>query len=259
MNGSTLPPNPFHLAGKAAFVTGASKGIGLAIAEGMGRLGARVMISSRDASACKKVAASLRDEGLEIWGTGCHTGEVDAIQSALAETMERFGRLDILINNAATNPYFGPIQNAEGDVFDKILEVNLKGPFLLCKHAYPFLKNSGRASVINISSVEAIRPDTGLGLYSVSKAALNSLTQVLAKEWGPDGIRVNALCPGIVKTKFSTALWQNADFLKHIEHNLPLGRIAMPEEMVGFAIFLASDASSYCTGGIYLADGGYTT
>jgi dehydrogenase/reductase SDR family member 4 len=143
-------------------------------------------------------------------------------------------------------------------VFDKIMAVNVKGPLELAKLAHPHMQRRGGGSILNISSVGGLRPEPLLGLYSVSKAALISLTKVMAQEWGRDGIRVNALCPGLVRTKFSAALWQNEQVCKEFVRTLPLGRIAEPEEMVGLALFLASPASSYCTGGVYLADGGHT-
>lgn len=249
--------NPFNLTDRVAFITGASKGIGLAIARGLAQFGAHVIISSRRAEAVEEVAAGLQKEGLRVSSLGCHMGKPDEISDAVAAIAEQHGRLDILINNAATNPVYGPIQDATEEAFDKIMHVNVKGPFLLCKAAHPLFKASPGASVINISSIEAIKPDQGLGLYSISKAALVTMTQVMAKEWGPDGIRVNTICPGLVKTKFSAALWQNEKMMAHINTQLPLGRIAQPEEMVGLALFLSSGASSYCTGGMYLADGGY--
>ena len=247
----------FDLSGRVAFITGASKGIGHAIARGLAMRGARVVISSRNSASIEAAAASLRDEDLDVSGIPCHVGKAEDIDHALDEVHRRYEQLDIVVNNAATNPIYGPIQDASEDAFDKIMSVNVKGPFLLCKKAYPYLKASRQPSIINISSVEAIRPDKGLGLYGISKAALSVMTQVMAKEWGPDGIRVNTICPGLVKTKFSEALWQNDVMMKHIEETLPLGRIAAPEEMVGLAVFLASSAASYCTGGVYLADGGY--
>ncbi len=249
--------NPFDLTDRVAFITGASKGIGLAIARGLAQFGAHVIISSRRAETVEEVAAGLQAEGLPVSSLGCHMGKPDEISAAVAAITAQHGRLDILINNAATNPVYGPIQDAAEEAFDKIINVNVKGPFLLCKAAHPLLKDSPGASVINISSIEAIKPDQGLGLYSISKAALVTMTQVMAKEWGSDGIRVNTICPGLVKTKFSAALWQNEKMMAHINTQLPLGRIAQPEEMVGLALFLASGASSYCTGGMYLADGGY--
>ncbi len=249
--------NQFELHNRVAFITGASKGIGLAIARGLAQFGAHVVISSRRRESVDEAVEVLQKEGLKATGIACHMGKPDDIDAAIKTITEAHGRLDILINNAATNPVYGPIQEADGQVFDKIMNVNVKGPFLLGKAAYPLLKASPGGSVINISSVEGIKPDQGLGLYSISKAALTAMTQVMAKEWGPDGIRVNTICPGLVKTKFSAALWQNEKMMAHINNQLPLGRIAQPEEMVGLALFLASDASSYCSGGVYLADGGY--
>jgi NAD(P)-dependent dehydrogenase (short-subunit alcohol dehydrogenase family) len=245
------------LSGRVAFITGASKGIGLAIARGLAQAGARVVISSRKADGIEAAAQTLQSEQLDVYARVCHTGSLASIHEAISWTASAFGRLDILVNNAATNPFYGPIQEADERLFDKIMEVNVRGPFSLSKAAYPLLKASGAGSILNISSVEALRPDAGLGLYSMSKAALLSLTQVLAKEWGPDGIRVNTMCPGIVKTKFSEALWSDETLMRELRRKVPLGRIATPDEMAGLALFLVSDAASYCTGGIYLADGGY--
>ncbi len=247
----------FDLTGRVAFITGASKGIGLAIATSMAQFGAKVVISSRNQGNIDDAVASLAGQDIEVTGISCHVGKEEDIDQALNAIQEQFGQLDIIVNNAATNPVYGPIQEAGVGAFDKIMDVNVKAPFLISKKAYPLLKASSHASVINISSVEGIRPDKGLGLYSVSKAALCTLTQVMAKEWGPDGIRVNTICPGLVKTKFSTSLWQNEAMMAHVNNTLPLGRIAQPDEMAGLAVFLASDAASYCTGGVYLADGGY--
>ena len=167
-----------------------------------------------------------------------------------------FGGLDILANNAATNPVYGPILKITDGVFEKIMAVNVKGPLELARLAHPHMLKRGGGSIINISSVGGLRPEPLLGLYSVSKAALISLTKVMAQEWSRDNIRVNAVCPGLVRTKFSAALWQNEQTYQEFVHRLPLGRIAKPEEMVGLALFLASAASSYCTGGVYVADGG---
>ena len=252
-----MKDNPFTLVGRVALVTGASKGIGLAIARGLAEAGAQVMISSRKIEAIESAAAQLASEDLAVSGTPCHMGDAEQIKAVVDSTVKQWGRLDIVVNNAATNPYYGPVQGANGDVFDKIMNVNVKGPFLLCKAAYPHLKKHGVGSIINISSVEGIRPDANLGLYGVSKTALITLTQVMAKEYGKDGIRANVIAPGLVKTKFSQALWENEQLMKHVEHNLPSGRIAVPEEMAGLAVFLASDAASYCTGSVFVADGGY--
>jgi len=173
------------------------------------------------------------------------------------KTVALYGGVDILINNAATNPTFGPVAEADGEVFDKIMNVNVKAPFKLCNLVYPIMKSRGGGSIINIASVEGLKPSFGLGLYSVSKAALIMLTKNQAKEWGRDGIRSNAICPGLVKTKFSSAIWQNDQLLNQMEKHLPAGRMAVPDEMAGLAIFLASEASSYCTGSVFTADGGH--
>ena len=165
--------------------------------------------------------------------------------------------MDILVNNAAINPVFGPVEEASDAVFDKIMGVNVKAPWALSNLCLPSMKERGGGSVINISSVEGLHPGFGLGLYSVSKAAMIMLTKNQAKEWGKFGIRSNAICPGLIQTKFSAALWQNEAVLNQVENHLPLGRMAQPDEMAGLAAFLASDASSYCTGGIYTADGGH--
>ncbi len=247
----------FRMDGKVAIVTGASKGIGEAIARGLAEFGAKVVISSRNQESVDAVAASFKADGLEAVGIACHVGDKEQLQQLVDKTVEVYGGVDILVNNAATNPVFGPITMTDDDVFDKIMGVNVKSPYQIANMVHPIMKERGGGSIINISSVEGHKPGFGLGLYSVSKAALLMLTQNQAKEWGSDGIRVNALCPGLVKTKFSKALWSNETVLGHVESQIPSGRIAMPDEMAGMAVFLASGASSYCTGGVYTADGGY--
>lgn len=247
----------FDLKGKIAIITGASKGIGERMARGMAEFGAKVVISSRKQEAVDIVAQALRDEGLEATGIACHVGDDEQLKNLVDKTIELYGGVDILINNAATNPVFGPIAETEGEVFDKIMHVNVKAPFKLCNMVYPIMKSRGGGSIINIASVEGMKPSFGLGLYSVSKAALIMLTKNQAKEWGADGIRVNAICPGLVKTKFSAAIWQNDHILNQVEKHLPAGRMAMPDEMAGLAVFLASQAASYCTGSVFTADGGH--
>ncbi len=247
----------FDLKGKVAIITGASKGIGEAMARGLAEFGAKVVISSRKQDAVDAVAATFREDGLEAIGIACHVGKPEQLQHLVEKTMETYGRIDILINNAAVNPVFGAITMSNSDVFDKIMGVNVKSPFLLSNLVHPIMEKQGGGSIIHISSVEGLKPSFGLGLYSVSKAALIMLTQNQAKEWGTDKIRVNAICPGLVKTKFSAAIWSNDTILKQIQHQLPAGRMASPEEMAGLAVLLASDAGAYCTGGVYTADGGH--
>lgn len=247
----------FRLDNKVAVITGSSKGIGAAMARGLASYGAKVVISSRKQAAVDDLVNQLKAEGLEASGFACHVGQKEALQNLVDQTMDTYGRIDILINNAAANPAYGPIEQMEAAVFDKIMEVNVRAPFSLSNMVFPIMQKNGGGSIIHISSVEGLKPSFGLGLYSVSKAALLMLTQNQAKEWGKAGIRVNAICPGLVKTKFSAALWQNEALLKQVEKHIPAGRMAMPDEMVGLAVFLASDASSYCTGSIFTADGGH--
>jgi NAD(P)-dependent dehydrogenase (short-subunit alcohol dehydrogenase family) len=254
---TTASGNPFRLDGKVTVLTGASKGIGLEMARLLAEQGAQVVISSRKQEAVDQVAETFRQDGLEATGIACHVGEEEQLNALVDQTVDRYGGIDILVNNAATNPVFGPLLQADGALFEKIMAVNVKGPMLLSNLVQPLMAERGGGSVIHISSVEGIKPSFGLGVYSVSKAALISLTQAQAREWGGAGIRVNVICPGLVKTKFSAALWQNEAILKQIEQNLPLGRMAMPGEMAGLALFLASEASSYCTGSIFTADGGH--
>lgn len=251
-------PDLFDLSGRGALVTGASKGIGAAMAWALAAAGAHVMVTSRREEAVAAVADGIRKAGYKADAMALHMGEFGSYDAAVAQVIDRCGGLDILINNAAANPVFGPSLNTDAAAFDKIMDINVKGPFLLAKAAYPALAKHKRGSVINISSVGGITPEPGLGIYSVSKASLLSLTEVLAKEWGPAGVRVNAICPGLIKTKFSQALWNNDQHLGRFLKQLPLPRIGVPEDIMGLALFLAGDAAAYCTGGTYTADGGYT-
>ena len=247
----------FNLAGKVAIITGSSKGIGKAIAKGLAENAAQVVISSRSQEACDAVANELRAAGLKAIGIACHIGKAAQRENLVAQTMEAFGRIDILVNNAAINPVFGPIEEVDPAIFDKIMEVNVKAPWSLSNLVLPHLQAHENGSIINIASVEALTPGFGLGIYSTSKAAILMLSKNQAKEWGKHGVRVNAICPGLIKTKFSAALWQNEKILGKIQKTLPSQRMGMPEEMVGLACLLASDAGSYMTGGVYTADGGY--
>ncbi|MGB5376413.1 SDR family NAD(P)-dependent oxidoreductase [Muriicola sp.] len=247
----------FDLKGKVAIVTGSSKGIGKGIALGLAESGAKVVISSRKQEAVDAVVAEFRALGLEATGVQCHIGDPQERQSLVAKTIEKYGGIDILVNNAAINPYYGPLEGSEEVVFDKIMEVNVKAPWLLSNMVLPSMKKKGAGSIINISSVEGLRPGFGLGLYSATKAALIMLTKNQAKEWGRYGVRSNVLCPGLIKTKFSEGLWNDEKLVDRFTKSLPLNRIASPDEMAGMVLLLASDAGSYMTGGVYVADGGY--
>ena len=247
----------FNLEHKIAIITGSSKGIGKAIAKGLAEQGAQVIISSRDQNACDEVAREFANLGLKAVGIACHIANEEQRKSLVDRVIAAFGRIDILVNNAAINPVFGPIEDVDPAIFDKIMDVNVKAPWSLSNLVLPHFKAHNSGSIINIASVEALTPGFGLGLYSTSKAAILMLTKNQAKEWGQYGVRANAICPGLIKTKFSSALWTNEKMLTKLEKSIPSGRMGMPEEMVGLACLLASDAGSYMTGGVYTADGGY--
>lgn len=251
-------PESFELHGRVAVVTGASKGIGRAIARLLGRRGAAVVVSSRRQEAVDLTVSSFREEGIEASAIAAHMGDPIQVEGLVRHTIERYGGIDIVVNNAAINPVFGPILQTDDAVFDKIMQVNVKGPMQLARLAHASMKARGGGSVVNISSIEGLTPGHGLGLYSISKASLIAATKVMAREWGPDGIRVNAICPGLVETKFSEALTGNEKILKMVLAKQSLPQVATPEDISGLALFLASDASSFCTGGVFTADGGYT-
>ncbi|MEI7758095.1 MAG: glucose 1-dehydrogenase [Bacteroidota bacterium] len=248
----------FNLKDKVALITGASKGIGEATARFFAACGARVIINSRKQDDLDKVSESIRATGGDCVGYAANAGDIAACKELIAKVIASHGGIDILVNNAATNPVFGPVDDCEEWAFDKIMSVNVKAPFELGKLVHPLMKIRGGGSIINISSVAGIRPDPGLGIYSVSKAALNMLTKVTAKEYGVDNIRVNSICPGLIKTKFSEALWTNEKMLAYFVKQTPISRMGTVEEIAGLALYLASDASSFTTGSIFTADGGIT-
>ncbi len=246
----------FDLTGKVAVITGASKGIGEDMARVFARFGAKVIVSSRKQDACDALAHDISAQGGDATGIAAHVGDPDQLRQLVDKSIATYGGIDILVNNAASNPVFGPSLDCDGAAFDKIMQANVKAPFELSKLCYPSMKARGGGSIIMISSIAGHTPDPGLGLYSVSKASLNMLTKVLAKEWGPDGIRVNAICPGLIKTKFSQALWQDEQTLNHFTKRIPIARMGTTDEISPLALFLASDASSYSTGSLFYADGG---
>lgn len=248
----------FRLDNKVAIVTGASKGIGKAIAMALGQQGAKIIIASRKQEAVDATAAEFQKAGIDSTGIAAHMGDLLQVKALVEKTSIIYGGIDIIVNNAAINPVFGPLLQTDIPVFDKIMEVNVKGPMELCKLSYSSMKSRGGGSIINISSIEGLTPGLGLGVYSISKATLIAMTKVIAKEWGTDKIRANVICPGLIQTKFSEALTGNEKILKMVLAKQALPQLATPEDIAGLALFLAADASSFCTGAVYTADGGYT-
>jgi NAD(P)-dependent dehydrogenase (short-subunit alcohol dehydrogenase family) len=248
-----------HVEGKVAIVTGGSRGIGEAIARALGRSGAKVAIASRKREGVEAAAERLRAEGVEVEPFACHTGKPDQVAALVRGTIERFGKIDVLVNNAATNPYFGPMLGADEAAFDKTFEVNVKGYLELARAvARHLVDRRAPGSLVFVSSMVALRGAPLQGIYAMTKAAVVSMTQTLAVELGPSGIRVNAIAPGLVETRFSQALVQNPDIVSRIVDRTPLGRYAQPDEIAGAALYLASDAASFVTGHTLVVDGGLT-
>ena len=247
----------FNLQGKVAIITGSSKGIGEAIARLLAENGATVVISSRKQEACDRVAEIYKADGLKAIAIACHVGNADDRKALVEKTITELGGVDILVNNAGTNPVFGPIEESTESVFDQIMNVNVKAPWDLANKCLESMKQRGGGSIINISSVEGEIPEKGLGIYSVSKAAVTMLTKSQAKEWGKYGIRVNAISPGLIKTKFSAALWTNKEIMEQIKESSPLGRMGNPQEIAYLTLLLASKAGSFITGSVMVADGGF--
>lgn len=246
----------FDLEGKVAVITGGSRGIGLAIAETFASAGARVVIAGRKADTAEAAARRIVDAGGEAMGVAAHTGDAAAVDGLVSRAVERYGGLDILVNNAATNPHFGPFLSAEDSHWDKILDVNVKGYFRVAKACIPHMRARGGGKIINIASVAGLEPQPMMGVYCVSKAAVLMMTQVLAAEVAADNIQVNAVAPGFVKTRFSQVLWSTPEIHDRLVAALPQRRMAEPEEITGIALYLASAASSFTTGATFVVDGG---
>jgi NAD(P)-dependent dehydrogenase (short-subunit alcohol dehydrogenase family) len=246
----------FSLKNKVAIVTGASQGIGAAIAMAFAQAGARVVVSSRKLESVVQVANEIEKTGGSAIAIQAHMGYLDQVNALVARTIDQWGRVDIIVNNAGTNPHFGPILTADEGQIEKILDINLKGYFRLAQVAVPHMQKQGGGKIINIASVAGLRPPHKMGVYGISKAGDIMLTQVLARELGPYNIQVNAIAPGIVQTKFSRALWQDPELMARYEANVPLRRIGTPEDCAGAAVYLASAASDWVTGTVLVVDGG---
>ncbi len=247
----------FDLSGKLALVTGSSRGIGAATAQLLAAHGAEVILSSRKADGLQAVAETIISGGGKAHVMPCHTGEGAAIEAMMNDIEARFGRLDILVNNAATNPYFGHILDTDLSALDKTVAVNLRGYFHLSMRAGQLMRKQGGGAIVNVSSVNGVTPAPFQGAYSVTKAAVISMTQAFAKECAGLNIRVNAVLPGLTDTKFASVLIKNEDILNTVLPQIPMGRVARPEEIAPAILFLVSPASSYVTGAILAADGGY--
>lgn len=248
----------FDLAGKVAIITGSTKGIGRAIAEALARAGASVVISSRKADKCEEVANAIKTEGHEATAIACHIGKREDVEHLVNETKARHGKIDILVCNAAVNPYYGPTLGLGDDAFAKVMDSNVRSNIWLCNLAIPDMAERRDGSVIIVSSIGGLKGSLNLGIYAISKAADFQLARNLAVEWGPKNIRVNCIAPGIVKTDFARALWENPETLGRAETLTPLRRIGEPDDIAGAAVFLASRAAAWMTGQVIVIDGGVT-
>ena len=246
----------FDLSGKVAVITGASKGIGRAIAERMAEHGAKVVISSRKLDACEEVAKGIRERGGEAVATACHIGRKEELQALVDSTKARWGAIDILVCNAAVNPFFGPAAEMPDDAYDRIMNSNVRSNFWLCNMVVPDMAARGGGSVIIVSSIGGFQGSDRLGVYCISKAADIQLARNLAVEWGDKNIRANCIAPGLIKTDFAKALWDNPEILRKTVQFTPMHRIGEPDEIAGAAVFLASPAGSYMTGQTMVIDGG---
>ena len=246
----------FLLQERVALLTGASRGIGRAIAQRLAGAGARVVVSSRKLENVQPVADEIRAAGGEALAVEAHVGDPAAVEALVARSVEAYGRLDVVVNNAATNPHFGRLLSADGGQWDKILDTNTKAAFRLCQAAVPHLEAGGGGKIINMASVAGLQPSPGMGLYGISKAALIMLTRQLAMELGPANIQVNAIAPGVIETRFSRLLWQTPQISDPILARMPLGRFGQPDDVAGLALYLASPASDYVTGAVFVVDGG---
>lgn len=250
--------NLFDLSGRVALVTGASRGIGESIARLLAQHGASVIVSSRKIDDCNTVADSIVADGYKAEAMACHVGDMEQIQSIFQAIKEKHGKLDILVNNAAANPYFGDILDTDLGAFNKTVDVNIRGYFFMSVEAGKLMRDNGGGAIVNTASVNALQPGPFQGIYSISKAAVVNMTKAFAKECAGHNIRCNALLPGLTKTKFAGALFTHDEIYQKAIENIPMQRHADPDEMAGTVLYLVSDASSYTTGECIVVDGGLT-
>lgn len=248
----------FDLSGKVAVITGSTRGIGRAIAEAMARAGAKVVISSRKADKCEEVAQAIRSEGLDATPIACNVGKREELEHLVAETKKCYGQIDSLVCNAAVNPSYGPMAKLPDEVFTKVIDTNVRSNLWLCNMVLPDMAARRDGSVIIVSSIGGLKGSLMLGMYAISKAADMQLARNLAVEWGASNIRANCIAPGLVRTDFARALWENPDTLARAEAVYPLRRIGEPEDIAGAAVLLASRAGNWITGQTIVIDGGVT-
>jgi len=246
----------FSLDGKIALVTGASRGIGEAIAGTLADYGAHVILTSRKIEGLQKAADKIKAAGGKATPIACHVGKLDQIDALFKTIKDTFGKLHILVNNAATNPYFGDLLGADEGAWDKTLDVNLKGPFFICQRAARLMIESGGGSIVNVASVNGFRAEPFQGIYSISKAGMIMMTNTFARELADKNIRVNTLAPGLTETKFADALFSNKDIYQYAINKIPMKRHAQPEEMTGAVLYLVSEAAPFTTGACIICDGG---
>jgi len=249
-------PKLFDLTGKTALITGSSRGIGKAIAMAMVDAGARVVISSRKLDACEAVAAEINDAGGEAMALPCNVSDRDSLRTLVGEVINAWGRIDILVCNAAINPYFGTLQDIDEGAFDKIMETNVKNQLWLCNMVIPAMAERREGSVIIVSSVGAMKGTKNLGAYSISKGADITIARNLAVEWGESQVTVNCIAPALIRTDMARALWEDPERYKKACEIYPLGRIGEPEEVAGAAVFLAAPSGRFVTGQTIIVDGG---
>ncbi|MDC0521213.1 glucose 1-dehydrogenase [Candidatus Marinimicrobia bacterium] len=249
----------FSLKEKTAIISGGSKGIGKAIALKYAKAGANVVICSRKKDNLDSAIQEANTAGFNIVGIECNTGEIESINNVVKKTIEQFGRVDILVNNAAANPYYGPILNSQDSHWEKIWDINVKGYFNFVKACSKSMEANKYGKIINVASIAAKTPLDGLGVYNISKAAVVMLTKVLAKEMAGSNVQVNTLAPGLIKTDFSKALWKDESVYNEIIKAIPQARMGEPDDISGMALYLASDASDFITGSMFVVDGGLTT
>ena len=252
-----ITPTTFDLTGKIAIVTGASRGIGAEIARLLAAHGAHVIVSSRKQEDCQAVVDDIVANAGSAEAIACHIGEMAQIESLYAQVEKTHGRLDILVNNAATNPYFGHILDTDLSVFQKTVDVNIRGYFYMSTHGARLMSKNGGGAIVNVASVNGVVPGFQQGIYSITKAAVISMTKAFAVECAEQGVRCNALLPGLTDTKFASVLVNTPAILKQALAHVPMRRVAQPSEMAGAALYLASDAASYTTGAVLNVDGGY--